>query len=1115
MGLEFLYGASGHGKTYILYNRIINEAINCDDSSRKYILIVPEQSSLQAQKDIVRMHPNKGVFNIDVLTFGRLGYRIFDELSTNLNEIIDDTGKNLIIRKVMNEVKDELKIIKANNRIGVVSEVKSMISELKQYGITPDGLAEIISNIKGSERLRQKLNDVLIIYRGFESYIRGNYSTVEDRPEELLKVIDKSGFLDNAVVAFDGFTGFTPVQYKLFEKILLKAEHVINTVTLPKNEPHNVIDGEEELFFMSKNMMGIMGRIADKNGVSVKYTAIDTDEDKYRFAKSPELDFLEKELFRYSGRTFEKDVNDIHVREMSTPQMEVKIVAADILRLVKEKELRFRDVAIVTGDISVYGDYLRRTFEESEIPFFMDNKNSLIGNPVVEYIRSAIEMVADNFSYDSVFRFLKNGLSKIDIEMVDILENYALAFGIRGFNNWNERFVRPYPGKIDILDKANRAREEFVGQIKDFYSVFSVRGSASDKIIAVYELMETAGAYEYLEEMASELTEWENTAWNMARASQYRQTYAKILGLLEQLKNLLGDEEMTSGEFSEILDAGFEEIKVGIIPPSVDCVTIGDVERTRLEHVKALFVLGVNEEILPKLSSNQGVLSENERYFLSDNEVELAPTPRQKIFIQNFYLYLNLTEPETALFMSYHRYNSAGKDMKPSRIVSMIKNMYPKLTVKSEEEFNPVDYLTNAKNAMHLAATGLFLESDSIEGVSEIVAYLMDNEPYRSRLENYALILTEENLDKVLKDAVAKELYAEIERSSISRIESYAKCAFSQFLKYGLELEERKKYELNDMDLGNIFHKVIELVTTKLKAEGKDFSMLLPEERRTLVENCVMDSTIDFNASIFISGSMNAYMKQRIIGILDRFVEFLGLQIANSKLRPYEIEKGFYKEVDGTTIVGRIDRVDMYESEDKVYVKIIDYKSSNNSLSIDDIYNGINLQLMVYLKNIVDRESHKHPDKEVVAAGVLYNKVHNPIIDKDKFIKGEMEQAMRPTGMVSFEAIDYMDEWDTGKSACIPVTKKKDGTLYSSSSAYSNEQLMLLAEYATNKMVEMNSEIKEGNINIKPYEKACEFCSFAQICEFDKKKHKYRKLESIENSEDMWTKLGFKSGEEE
>ena len=423
----------------------------------------------------------------------------------------------------------------------------------------------------------------------------------------------------------------------------------------------------------------------------------------------------------------------------------------------------------------------------------MDNKNSLIGNPVVEYIRSAIEMVADNFSYDSVFRFLKNGLSKIDIEMVDILENYALAFGIRGFNNWNERFVRPYPGKIDILDKANRAREEFVGQIKDFYSVFSVRGSVSDKIIAVYELMETVGAYEYLEEMASELTEWENSAWNMARASQYRQTYAKILGLLEQLKNLLGDEEMTSGEFSEILDAGFEEIKVGIIPPSVDCVTIGDVERTRLEHVKALFVLGVNEEILPKLSSNQGVLSENERYFLSDNEVELAPTPRQKIFIQNFYLYLNLTEPETALFMSYHRYNSAGKDMKPSRIVSMIKNMYPKLTVKSEEEFNPVDYLTNAKNAMHLAVTGLFLESDSIEGVSEIVAYLMDNEPYKSRLENYASILTEENLDKVLKDAVAKELYAEIERSSISRIESYAKCAFSQFLKYGLELEERKK----------------------------------------------------------------------------------------------------------------------------------------------------------------------------------------------------------------------------------------------------------------------------------------------------------------------------------
>ena len=354
MGLEFLYGASGHGKTHTLYSRIIEEALQSTDSTRKYILIVPEQSSLQAQKDIVRMHPNKGVFNIDVLTFGRLGYRIFEELSTDLCETIDDTGKNLIIRKVMNEVKDQLKIIHVNRKIGVVSEVKSMISEFKQYGITVEGLAEIIDRISGSDRLKQKLNDVLIIYRGFEEYIKERYITAEDKPEELLRVIDKSAFFDNAVVAFDGFTGFTPVQYRLFEKILLKSEHVINTVTLPQDENYNVITGEEELFFMSKNMMRIMGKIADQNGIAVKYSPIDTNEEKYRFAKSPELNFLEQEIFRYSGKTFEGDVSDIHIRNMTTPQEEVKIAASDILSMIRNNNLRFRDIAIVTGDIALY-----------------------------------------------------------------------------------------------------------------------------------------------------------------------------------------------------------------------------------------------------------------------------------------------------------------------------------------------------------------------------------------------------------------------------------------------------------------------------------------------------------------------------------------------------------------------------------------------------------------------------------------------------------------------------------------------------------------------------------------------------------------------------------------
>ena len=1113
MGLEFLYGASGHGKTHTLYSRIIEEASKSTDSTRKYVLIVPEQSSLQAQKDIVRMHPNKGVFNIDVLTFGRLGYRIFEELSTNLCETIDDTGKNLIIRKVMNEVKDQLKIIHVNRKIGVVSEVKSMISEFKQYGITVDGLAEIIDRISGSDRLKQKLNDVLIIYRGFEEYIKERYITAEDKPEELLRVIDKSAFFDNAVVAFDGFTGFTPVQYRIFEKILLKSEHVINTVTLPQDENYNVITGEEELFFMSKNMMRIMGKIADQNGVAVKYSPIDTNEEKYRFAKSPELDFLEQEIFRYSGKTFEGEVSDIHIRNMTTPQQEVKIAASDILSMIRNNNLRYRDIAIVTGDIALYGEYIRRIFEECEIPFFMDCKQSLIGNPVVEYIRSALEVVCNEFSYESVFRFLKNGLCTIDRDDIDALENYVLAYGIRGHKRWQERFIRPHKGKRNTLAQVNAARETFMEIINDFYNVFVADTDAHGKILAVYELLEKANAFEYLENTAKELTEWDDNDRNMARAAQYGHIYDKIIGLLEQLETLLGDEKMSADEFAKILDAGFEEIKVGIIPPSIDCVTVGDVERTRLEHVKALFVLGVNEGILPRLTGNQGVLSENERRTMVENEIELAPTPRQKVFIQNFYLYLNLTEPEVALYLSCHRYNSLGKETKPSRIINLIKNMYPTLKVVTEEELGPVDYLANSGNSMHLAVEGMFASNHEGSGIKEIVAFLMENEPYRSRLEYFVNILTKENLDKELSQAVANVLYKEIEYSSISRIETYAKCAFSHFLQYGMELRERECYELSDLDLGNIFHNSIEMISRKLKAEGKDFSSVTGEERLKLVEACVMDASIDYNASFFIEKKSNHYIKQRIVSILDGMVDILGKQLAKSKLKPTHFEKTFSKTIDNVKITGKIDRVDIYEDDDKVFVKVIDYKSSDHDISLDDIYNGVDLQLMVYLNSILSDVKENNPDKKVIAAGALYSKFDDPIVEKTDDLEKKLMQEMRPKGMVTIEGADYMDDWDSGSSLCIPVTKKKTEGITLNNHVLTNDQLTFLSEFATNKMIELHNEIKSGNASLNPCEDACQYCGFKAVCGFEPQTMEYRKLESIKDNDEKWVKLGYKKEE--
>ena len=1117
MTVELLMGASGYGKTYNLYKRIIEEAMV--NPENKYILIVPEQSSMQAQKDIVRMHPKGGVFNIDVLTFGRLGYRIFEELCVELNETIDDTGKMLIIRKVVNKVADRLKVIRISNKFGIISEIKSMLSEFKQYGITPDGLESIINDMQGSDRLKEKLSDVLVIYREFEAYIEDKFVTAEDKPEELLKVIGKSSFFDGSVVAFDGFTGFTLVQYRIIERVIEKSDRVICTVTFPTDTDYNTPVSEEDLFHMSKVMMTRLGELADRLGAATVYNRPETDKSKYRFSKSPELEFLEKELFRYSGKEYMDEVKDITIKCLPSPKEEVLLAASDILKQVREQGLRFRDIAIVTGDLELYKSDIIRVFTECNIPYFMDNKRSLIGNPVVEYLRAAIGVILENYSYESVFRFMKNKLCPIESDKVNIIENYVLSLGIRGGNKWHSMFERKYPGKgYELLD-INATREQFVFLMEPVEKIFSRQNSVSEYVVSLYEFMEAADCYEYLNELSECLTEDVIDAEQLSKASEYRQTYKKIIELLEQLNNLMGEEVVSPEEFAEILDAGFEEIKVGIIPPSVDSVTIGDIERTRLEHVKYMMVLGVNEGVLPKLSGKNGVLSDRERRVLSDNNVELSPTPREKVFIQNFYIYLNLTEPECGLSLSYHRFTSSSKECKPSRIIGMIKKMYPKLKVIMDTDLNTADWITNGENSLHYMAHAIIDKEKAAEGTKELLAYLYDCEPYKSRINNIIATYVKENMPESMSEDVAKELYGDIQKSSITRIEKYAGCAFSHFLQYGLELNERLLHEIDNLDIGNLFHKVIELISSKLKADNKDFSMLDSDERLQLVENTVMDATADFKESIFIENETNHYLKKRIVDILDRTVWALGVQLQNGQFKPELFETSFYDEVCKTIITGKIDRVDLCRKDDKIYVKIIDYKSSTKEILLEDVYRGTNLQLLVYLHSIVKNLKEKYPDKEIIPAGVLYNHMDNPIvrIEVGKVNKTESEEKLlekfAPDGIVCFETIEQLDGAFEGKSKAIPVTKKKDGSVSLSDKVVTKEQLECLSEFAVNKMHSMEAEILSGKSHVNPYEGACNYCNYASVCGFNSKKDKFRKSEEFSKATDKWVKLGYKSQE--
>ena len=1114
MHLRIMMGASGYGKTYRLYEKITEEACLPGNTSEKYILVVPEQSSMQAQKDIVRMHPQGGIFNIDVLTFGRMCYRIFEELGIEPAENIDDTGKNLIIRRIIDSVADKLCIIKAGRRQGFVSEVKSMISELKQYGITPDGLKTIIDEIKAGDRLKQKLKDILVIYEAFEEYISGRYTTVEDRPEAMLSVMDKSDFFKDAIVAFDGFTGFTPVQYRIIERIMSVAKEVIITATIPNDEPYNVIYGEEDLFAMSKTMIAKSMELADRVNASTSYERLEPDYDKYRFAKSDALDFLERNIFRYNGRQYDKKTDAIHIARPDNPTDELICTACDILKNVRNNNLRFRDVAVVVGDMEMYADEAVRIFTECGIPFFVDTKRTIIGNPLVEYIRAAIEVACDNYSYESVFRFMKNGLCDIDDDSVDILENYVLAYGLRGRKTWNGNFVRKYPGKEKNMTIVNAARKAFIGKISALDSIINDNQSTvGDYVHAVYDFMEQENLYERMETLAADM---ENEAGSdlcvRARADGFRQAYARVVELLEQIDALLGDEKISPLEFAEIMDAGFEEIKVGIIPPSVDCVTMGDIERTRLEHVKLLYILGVNEGIIPKTAVSKGVLSDNERKVLFDNNVELSPTPREKVFIQNFYLYLNMTEPENGLWIMSHKFDADGKESKASRVFSMVRKMYPKVPLTDVN--NLMSHMTNAKATRHILA-----DSFGDEALGAVLMYYMSHEPYASDLQKILSAFADEESGDSLSEKAAAELYGELKSSSISRIETFAKCAFAHFATYGLELEEREVYELNAADMGTVFHRALELISRRLAAENRSFADVSDDELHTLVENAVMDATVDFSESFFADSSTNAYMKKRITDITERTVWALGKQLQGGIFRPAEFERTFYQENGETAITGKIDRIDIARQDEEIHVKIVDYKSGQNKLSLDEVYAGLKLQLMVYLKSILDKAARDNPGKKIIAAGAFYNHIDNPIVsdfkeDTPEAYEKALLESLRPSGVVSIDSVGLMDNWEDGKSLCTPASKRY-GRITMGSTVFTQEQLRCLADFASDKLSELEKQIHSGKVDVEPYEGACDYCPYGCVCGFANGTRTMRKVEKIAGDQDMWQKFGYVKDEEE
>ena len=1114
MSLRFCFGPSGSGKSHRIYEEIMQRA--AEEPGRNFLIIVPDQFTMQTQKDLVMRSDRDGILNIDVLSFGRLSHRILEEVGTKEMPVLDDTGKSLVLQKVAADLKEQLPAMGSLlHKQGYIHEVKSAISEFMQYGISTQDMDKLITSAQKRGALAMKLEDLKTLYRGFQDYIRDHFITTEETLDVLRRSLSKSKILKGSVVVFDGFTGFTPIQNRLIQELMRVCAETIVTVTIGVGEDPYKMDGEQKLFHLSKKTVADLEKLAAE-------AEVERGEDLFvkggpnRFAKAPALHYLEQNLFRYQYEPYAGEQQEIHMFEALSPREEVHQTALYIRHLIREQGMTYRDIAVVIGDLEGYASYVETEFGQLEIPCFLDRTRGIVLNPMIEYIKSALQLYIKDFSYDTVFHFLRSGMADISREEIDELENYVIRTGARGYRTYSRLFTRrteELQGNAEgseqaeekTMERLNRIRQQFMDAVEILH--MGSQEKAGDYVSHLYDFLEQNQVQQKLLNYQQQFEK----EGDLSRAREYAQIYRLVMDLLDQVYELLGEEEISRQEFADILEAGFGEITVGTIPQNVDRIVVGDMERTRLKQVKVLFFLGVNDGNIPKNASKGGIISDMDREFLIESGTEMAPSPRQQMYIQRLYLYLNMTKPSEQLYLSYAKVNCEGKGIRPSYLIDTVRKLFPAMSVEYPQNRSRLEQIEGRQEGARYLAEEL---REYVEGTlpeEERQDFYLMYRAYEADAAGRDLLTRaafRRYRESGLSRIVARALYGQQLENSVSRLETYAACACRHFLQYGLSLQEREEFGFEASDMGTVYHAVLENFAGKLAESNLTWWDFTEDFATKAVKESVEAYAATYGETVLYSSARNEYAITRMSRILTRTVLTLQKHLKQGSFQPddYELSFRFAEDLDSIHVdlsedekmhlQGRIDRIDVSEDAEHVYVKVIDYKSGNRKFDLAALYYGLQLQLVVYMNAAMEMESRKHPDKEIVPAALLYYHIDDPTIETpveltDEQINEQILAKLRMNGVVNSDpgVVERLDRYMQDKSVVIPVEKKKDGSFSARSGVLSREEMQLISSYVDAKIRSIGREILDGKIAANPYEKgneeACTYCAYKKVCGFD------------------------------
>lgn len=1089
MSLKIVYGRAGTGKTSFCFNEIKKQI-----KTEKVYIITPEQFSFTAEKNLLTTIGNSSI-NAEVITFQRIAYRVITTTQGIKEEILDDSAKQILLYSILLDKKENLRFLgnpEENNEL-----LFNTITELKKHNITTNKLQEGIEKTKDNY-LKFKLQDINTIYSCYEEKLKNTYLDSDDLLTKIVGNIENSNMFQNSIIYIDEFIGFTPQEYKIIEVLLSIAKEVIVTVS-----SDNILNTQKNMFYSNNKTAQKLIKLA--NGINIPTETIFLEK-TYRF-KNDEIKKLEKNLYSFNYSKYEEEPKQITLKLLQNPYKEIENVANEIDKKVRKEGYTYKDIAIITKNIHIYQKIIKAIFYKYGIPVFIDEKKDLSQNIFIQYILSVLAIFSKSWSHESVFSSLKTGFYNLEEEEIFNLENYCIKWGIKG-KKWYEKDW-DFGENQDEKEYWNNLRRKIVEPLLDFKTELNRAKTAKEITVKLYQFLKENEIENKLNKKISQM----NKQGRVEMANEYASSANILINILNSIVALLGEKRTSFEKYYQLLKVGCTGDVLGNIPATLDQVIVGSIDRTRTYSIKIAYIIGVNDGEFPSNNLPEGFLNDKDRISLLENGLELAKTTEDLLYEEQFNIYKAFSSAKNELHVSYVSQDSQGNSKRPSVLIYKIKKIFPNLKEQSkliEEEFNignktvTFDYLLKAIRKIY--------QGEDLDNIwYEIYQFYKQDNDYNQKLKHYMEVINNIGKTEQINEENIIKLYGNTLKTSVSKLEQYRKCPFSFYLKYGLQLKEKEELQLRTIDTGSFMHEVINLFFQYIEENNIEIKKIEEKQLKEIVENIINNLLTMKKNYIFSSTPKFINLTNRLKKVVTQSLFYIiyQLQVSDFQVAGTEVEfkkDSVYEPIimelsngKKIEITGKIDRVDIAKDDKGKYLRIIDYKSSAKDIDFNEIYLGLQLQLLTYMDAATKIEN-------AIPAGALYFGLIEDIIKSnrnlsDEEIKEKIIKQFKMEGIIlaDINVIRMMDKHiDKGYSNIIPAYIDKDGNLNDTrSSTVTKEQFESLQRYIKKLIRQISKEILNGNIEIKPYynsrnrKSSCQYCCYKSICNFNPLVNKY------------------------